>query len=158
VYLSCVKYSCEPGDALMFEPGKRFLTLHVVNNAGGWGAGFVLAISRLSPVPEAKYRAWSKMPGFGLGFVQPVTVSPEWCVLNMCAQNNYRTAKNPVPLDYAALQTCLVKAAHVACRFDIVQLPKIGCGLAGGDWEEVEPLIISAFLRFPGEVRVRYQD
>lgn len=33
---------------------------HVCNDIGGWGRGFVLALSRRWPQPEADYRAWRR--------------------------------------------------------------------------------------------------
>ena len=155
-YLLPMRYSCERGNALTLECGKRTLTPHIVNNRGGWGAGFVVAISAISKLPEERYRTWSSSGTMALGLVQPVTVSKEWSVLNMCAQNGYKTQANPVPMDIDALKTCLSKAGQVAQGFDIVQMPKIGCGLGGGEWYDVEPLIIAAFAKFGGEVRIRF--
>lgn len=151
-----MKYSCERGNALALESGRRTLTPHIVNNRGGWGAGFVVAISAVSKLPEARYRVWFSSGTMALGLVQPVTVSKEWTVLNMCAQNGYKTRANPVPMDIDALKTCLSKAAQMASGFDIVQMPKIGCSLGGGNWRDVEPLILAAFADFSGEVRVRF--
>jgi O-acetyl-ADP-ribose deacetylase (regulator of RNase III) len=43
-------------------------------------------------------------------------------------------------LDYAALELCLKKISHQFKSYSI-GLPKIGCGIAGGDWEIVEKMI-----------------
>ncbi len=36
------------------------MVAHVCNDIGGWGKGFVLAVSRRWPEPEAAYRAWHR--------------------------------------------------------------------------------------------------
>jgi O-acetyl-ADP-ribose deacetylase (regulator of RNase III) len=115
---------------------------HICNDRGGWGKGFVLAISRRWPEPEHAYRAWSRTPDFRLGAVQLVQVEPDTWVANMVAQHGYRTAANPVPLRYDALDECLATLAEHATRLGAtVHLPRIGCGLAGGAWEEIEPAL-----------------
>lgn len=45
-----------------------------------------------------------------------------------------------IPLDYAALSLCLKKINH-EFKGMTVGLPKIGCGLAGGDWDMVSSII-----------------
>lgn len=44
------------------------------------------------------------------------------------------------PLDYEALTLCLRKINHIFKGLHI-GLPKIGCGLAGGDWNRVKEII-----------------
>ena len=152
-----MKFSCEPGNALALPDGKRTLLPHIVNNVGGWGKGFVGGISRVTPLPEARYRKWAASGAMQLGMVQPVKVNDRLTVLNMCAQegyDGYKGVPNPHPLDEAALKVCLGKAAGLAVAFDVVQMPRIGCGLAGGRWENIEKLIRDAFCGFDGEVKV----
>ncbi len=50
---------------------------HVCNDIGGWGKGFVLALSHRWPEPEKANRAWHRdraTNDFGLGPVQLVQV------------------------------------------------------------------------------------
>ena len=47
-----------------------------------------------------------------------------------------------IPLDYVALQMCLRKMNY-AFKGLTIGLPKIGCGLAGGNWEKVKAMIQS---------------
>jgi O-acetyl-ADP-ribose deacetylase (regulator of RNase III) len=43
------------------------------------------------------------------------------------------------------VQRCLTALAGHATRLTAsVHMPRIGCGLAGGRWERIEPLIITA--------------
>jgi O-acetyl-ADP-ribose deacetylase (regulator of RNase III) len=62
-------------------------------------------------------------------------------VVNAYAQYHWKLpSKYGFPLDYDALRLCLRKINH---RFTglHVAMPKIGCGLAGGDWNHVTQMI-----------------
>lgn len=51
---------------------------HICNDIGGWGKGFVLAVPRRWPEPEAAYRGWHRNRAsndFTLGAVQFVSAS-----------------------------------------------------------------------------------
>jgi O-acetyl-ADP-ribose deacetylase (regulator of RNase III) len=117
--------------------------IHVCNDIGAWGAGFVLALSKNWSQPEAQYRAWAKTKNnFQLGFVQPVKVAPNITVINMIGQSGIRSVGNMIPLRYDALEICLTKVANYCKRNNMsVHMPRIGCGLAGGDWNKVEEII-----------------
>jgi O-acetyl-ADP-ribose deacetylase (regulator of RNase III) len=118
---------------------------HVCNDLGGWGKGFVLALSRRWPEPEASYRRWHRERAkndFGLGAVQLVQVGQRLWVANMIGQRGIRTGSKGVPVRYEAIDTALgALAPRVAELRASVHMPRIGCGLAGGTWERVEPLI-----------------
>jgi O-acetyl-ADP-ribose deacetylase (regulator of RNase III) len=122
---------------------------HGCNDAGAWGAGFVLAVSRRWKAPERAFRAWHKARAendFGLGAVQLVEVARGLWVANMITQRGIRSAKNPVPLQPDALKTCLATLATWAAEHHAsVHMPRIGAGLAGGRWDEIEPMILHAF-------------
>jgi O-acetyl-ADP-ribose deacetylase (regulator of RNase III) len=118
---------------------------HVCNDLGGWGKGFVLAVSRRWREPEAAYRAWHRHRAendFGLGAVQFVRVEPYVWVANMIGQRGMRTGSKGPPIRYEALDRCLAALGEKALELNAsVHLPRIGCGLAGGTWKRVEPLI-----------------
>ncbi|MFE9173268.1 macro domain-containing protein [Streptomyces kebangsaanensis] len=119
---------------------------HVCNDAGGWGRGFVVALSRRRPEPEAAYRAWYRDRAendFGLGAVQLVRVEPSLWVANMVGQHGMRRATSrDVPVRYEAIDTALGRLADRVAELDAsVHMPRIGCGLAGGSWDRIEPLI-----------------
>ena len=64
-------------------------------------------------------------------------------VANMVAQTGLRVTKSGPPIRYEALAVCLGHVASKAIELGAsVHMPRIGCGLAGGKWSEVEPLII----------------
>jgi O-acetyl-ADP-ribose deacetylase (regulator of RNase III) len=120
---------------------------HVCNDLGGWGKGFVLAVSRRWPEPETAYRRWHRERAgndFGLGAVQLVQVDRLLWVANMVGQHGIRTGSKGVPVRYEAIDTALDTVAERAVELGAsVHMPRIGCGLAGGRWERVEPLILA---------------
>ncbi|MFE5035756.1 macro domain-containing protein [Streptomyces sp. NPDC056683] len=117
---------------------------HVCNDLGGWGKGFVLALSRRWPEPEKAYRAWHRDRAnndFGLGALQLVQVERYIWVANMIGQRGTRTGSKGVPVRYEAIDAALAKLADEALeRGASVHMPRIGCGLAGGKWSRIEPL------------------
>jgi O-acetyl-ADP-ribose deacetylase (regulator of RNase III) len=131
------------GDATCPQAKGVKIVCHVCNDLGGWGKGFVLAISKRWKEPEAAYRAWhASKEGFELGAVQFVQVEPYLWVANMLGQRGMKRGSSGPPIRYEALAACLKKVATKACELGAsVHMPRIGCGLAGGDWSKVEPLI-----------------
>jgi O-acetyl-ADP-ribose deacetylase (regulator of RNase III) len=143
------------GDAT--TPGGRGpgVIAHVCNDSGGWGKGFVLAVSRRWPEPEAAYRRWARGgQDFGLGMVQLVTVDDYLRVANMVAQHGYVSRASPVAIRYDALAQCLSKLAGRIDRGTVIHMPRIGCGLAGGTWDQIEPLLDEHLVTAGFDVRV----
>ncbi|MGW6557196.1 macro domain-containing protein [Streptomyces hydrogenans] len=122
------------------------IVAHVCNDLGGWGKGFVLAVSRRWPEPEAAFRRWHRERAandFGLGAAQFVQVAPHLWVANLVGQRGIRTGRSTgVPVRYEAIDRALGHLADKAVELGAsVHMPRIGCGLAGGRWERVEPLV-----------------
>ncbi len=62
----------------------------------------------------------------------------------MVGQHGIRTGSKGVPVRYEAIDTALDTVAERAVELGAsVHMPRIGCGLAGGRWERVEPLILA---------------
>ncbi|MFF4287678.1 Appr-1-p processing protein [Streptomyces sp. NPDC001633] len=124
---------------------------HVCNDLGGWGKGFVLALSRRWPEPEAAYRRWHRERAgndFGLGAAQFVQVADRLWVANVVGQRGIRTGSKGVPVRYEAIDAGLGRVADRAEELGAsVHMPRIGCGLAGGKWSRVEPLIAERLTR-----------
>jgi O-acetyl-ADP-ribose deacetylase (regulator of RNase III) len=135
-----------PGDATVPQASGPKIIAHICNDLGGWGKGFVLAISRRWPEPEADYRRWHRDRAhndFGLGAVRLIQVRPDTWVANMVAQHGMRTGSAGPPIRYEAVERCLETVAGHAKRLGAsVHMPRIGCGLAGGRWELIEPIIV----------------
>ncbi|MFJ8441425.1 macro domain-containing protein [Kitasatospora griseola] len=134
------------GDATAPQGKGVRVVAHVCNDLGGWGKGFVLALSRRWPEPEAAYRRWHRERAgndFELGAVQLVQVESYLWVANMVGQRGVRTGRSTgVPVRYEAIDTALATLGGHARRLGAsVHMPRIGCGLAGGRWERIEPLV-----------------
>ncbi|MEU6086619.1 macro domain-containing protein [Streptomyces sp. NPDC047085] len=139
------------GDATVPSVKGAKVIAHVCNDIGGWGKGFVLALSRRWPEPEAAYRAWHRdraKNDFGLGAVQLVQVDPHVWVANMVGQRGIRTGSKGVPVRYEAIDTALGRLADQVIELGAsVHMPRIGCGLAGGTWSRIEPLITERLVK-----------
>ena len=135
------------GDATAPRGDGPKLIAHVCNDTGGWGKGFVLALSHRWPAPEAEYRRWYRERArgdFALGAIQLVAVVPDLWVANMIGQHGTRSTAEGPPVRYDSIERCLAKLADEALtRGASVHMPRIGCGLAGGTWDRIEPLITS---------------
>jgi O-acetyl-ADP-ribose deacetylase (regulator of RNase III) len=134
----------ETGDATRPTVDGNKIIAHVCNDIGGWGAGFVLALSRRWPLPEKQYRAWHRTnkPPFALGRAQFVQVEPDTWVANVIAQHDVLPRGGSPPIRYSALREGLGQVADEARRLNAsVHMPRIGCGLAGGTWDEVGPIV-----------------
>lgn len=123
---------------------------HICNDAGGWGAGFVVALGSRYPAAEMAYRRWAhtrmwRDVSFRLGAVQFVDVGAGLTVANMIAQHGYgRDPAGRPAIRYRALSDCLSTVADVASRRGAtVVMPPIGTGLAGGRWGRIVPIITS---------------
>jgi O-acetyl-ADP-ribose deacetylase (regulator of RNase III) len=133
------------GDAANPQGKSIKIICHVCNDLGGWGKGFVLAISKRWEEPEAEYRSWHREGqngGFVLGAVRFVKVEDHIWVANMIGQRGMKRGSSGPPIRYEAVAECLAKVAEKAKELNAsVHMPRIGCGLAGGEWSKIEPLI-----------------
>ncbi len=137
------------GDATHPQGQGPRVIVHVCNDLGGWGRGFVLALSRAYPEPERRYRAWHARgeddgAPFALGQAQIVPLAPGLWVANVIGQHGTRRAGSdgPPPVRYEAIRQGLARVASFARAHDAsVHMPRIGTGLAGGEWFEIEAIV-----------------
>jgi len=133
------------GDATAPKDFCPTVIVHVCNDLGRWGKGFVLAISKRWREPEEAYRsAFASQHAPGLGNVQFIRVSDRITVANLIGQHGVRSLRSEAapPIRYPAIRDGLTKVAEFAQAHGAsVAMPRIGCGLAGGRWEEIEPII-----------------
>jgi hypothetical protein len=160
----------EVGDCLEFpdKGGKVYVVPHVCNDIGGWGSGFVVAISKKYNKPERLYRMWHSQGSwnqfgrdvpFALGEIQIAKADDGVFVANMIAQHNtIKTDGKPIRYRHLANtmssvgKFCQVYQKQindklVAMGKDensvevVIRCPMFGSGLAGGDWKFIEELI-----------------
>lgn len=158
------------GDCLNYPDTshKVYVTPHVCNDIGGWGSGFVVAISNKYNEPEMAYRKWykeklfhqfNKDVPFGLGEVQLINVEKNVFIANMIAQHN--TIKNSQkPIRYRHLVHCMYTVGVFCKKYKTIinnklvinkkppidnpveiRCPLFGSGLAGGSWDFIDELI-----------------
>jgi len=128
--------------------------VHVCNNLGLWGAGFVLALSKKWREPEAAYRTMSK---YVLGDLQLVKVEDDTYVVNIIGQRGTITRPEGdsllPPIRYVAIETALEKLSIEIIKLKnkgeevSVHMPKMGSGLAGGNWKIVETIVIETLTK-----------
>lgn len=130
------------GDATNPQGEGNKLIAHICNNKQRWGAGFVLALSKKWKAPELLYKTMS-VDNLKLGSVRYIFVEEGIAVANMIAQHDTKPDESgQAPIRYDALETALLKVS-VFCE-DLgytLHMPKIGSGLAGGDWTVIEKII-----------------
>lgn len=125
------------------------IIVHICNDIGGWGKGFVMAISKKWKTPEQKYREWYKTADkFELGEVQFVQVENNLWVSNLIGQHKINKDENgQAPIRYNAIEIGLQKVAEFALKVNAtVHMPRIGCGLAGGTWDKIEPILLKTLI------------
>lgn len=85
-----------------------------------------------------------------------VQVEEDLWVCNMIGQHKtVTTSKGIPPIRYEAVESCLKKLVDEALSLKAsIHMPRIGCGLAGGKWEEIEPIIKKTLLENSIEVYV----
>ena len=152
------------GDVLESQTTAYKFIPHICNDAGGWGSGFVVSISKKWKNPEAGYREW-KAKGFynkgdtvvpfELGKIQFVKSddNPRTFVVNMIGQHKNVSASNPRPIKYDAVVECM-EQVYQKCKsgkesgVDVeIHCPKFGSGLARGNWQSIEGLIIEIWAQ-----------
>lgn len=115
---------------------------HCCNNIGGWGRGFVLAVSAKWSEPEARYREWSRSgKDFVLGQIQLVKVEDDITVANMIGQSDMYARNGVPPIRYGAIEECLVRLDGSIGDTTTIHMPRMGAGLAGGEWDKIEEII-----------------
>lgn len=139
------------GDASFPEktcPNGIKIIVHIVNDIGKWGAGFVLALSKrwsnLKNDYQTHYRAYS------LGDIYVSKTSDnDIYVVDLFGQHGIRTTFNPTVIRYGAVEQGLKKLRYrleKASLKDVsIHMPKIGSGLAGGNWQIIENIINKVF-------------
>lgn len=138
------------GDATHPQGSGAQIIVHICNDIGGWGMGFVLALSRRWPAPEQRYRAWHRLGDtapFALGQVQFVPVGDTLWVANLIGQHDIRRANGVPPIRYDAVRQGLAQvAAFAQLHGATIHMPRIGSGLAGGDWTEISRIVANELI------------
>lgn len=141
--MTTIKYVI--GDATYPQGDGLKVIVHVCNDVGRWGKGFVISLSKRWTLPEQSYREWYRdreEAPMMLGIVDWTTPEPGIMVASIIGQHGIGNRNGP-PVNYEAIEQGLEVVADAIRRKrkGSVHMPRIGCGLAGGSWDKVEPII-----------------
>lgn len=141
---------------------------HCCNAFGGWGRGFVVPLGKRYPQVKKDYENFCKPYQDSnehrcglMGQVCFSTVSTNLIVANLIGQyfysknqRQYVSQKGILPIylptkegrfvSYDAIEKGFLEIALYGKQYDrpmTIHMPRLGCGLAGGDWSEIEKLI-----------------
>lgn len=150
------------GDALYPAGRGNKIIVHCCNDVGKWGRGFVVALSQRWQEPERAYLKWCHdqkadltSDSFGLGQNQYIKVEPDIWVCNLIGQHGTRSRSNPTPIDYNAIERGFCKLAAMSQLLKAsIHMPRLGNGLAGGDWQRIETIINETLIAAKRIVRV----
>jgi len=135
------------GDATEPVTKDNRIIVHCCNDIGAFGAGVALEIAKKWPHVKTAYRNWIDH-GAELGQIQLVKAEPGIAICNLIGQRN---TKNQIigdieipPIRYEAVYEGFVRLRRAILAFqykDIgnisLHMPRMGCGLAGGNWDMI---------------------
>ncbi len=117
---------------------------HGCNCKGGFGSGIAGQIKEQFPKVREEYIKYHNNIGWALGDVQLVSVD-SFIIANCATQKEY-LPRGICHADYHAIERICAKLRHFCKEDDLtLALPRIGCGLAGGDWEKVKTIYNRVF-------------
>ncbi len=118
---------------------KENIIVHQVNELGVMGAGLALQIKNKYRNVYEKYKKYANKDC--LGKIQLIKINKHQMICNMFSQRGINRIKQTT--DYELMKQCFQKLAKLEEDTHItIAIPyKLGCGLAGGDWNIVSELI-----------------
>lgn len=138
------------GDLIALAKEGRFdVIAHGCNCFCTMGAGVARSIAQAFPAAAEADAATVRGDRSKLGTTTTATVRLEsgqpLDVVNCYTQ--YQYGRNRMHLDYVALEACL---RYLAKRYNgqRIGLPRIGTGLAGGNWDFVEKILFNELVPF----------
>ena len=76
-----------------------------------------------------------------------MSITPDLWVANIIGQDGILATSEGPPVRYSAIEAGLSELAYEAGAMDAgVHMPRIGCGLAGGEWCVIEAIIERTLL------------
>jgi hypothetical protein len=128
--------------------------VHVNNDIGAWGKGFVVPLGIRFPEAKLAYHEWrdscgrfNRMPLGAASIVGPLhkeDLGGDIYISNMVGQYGIKMRENGLPpVEYGAIESALMKTIELLPLTTkiIVHMPRIGCGLAGGKWEVIQGIL-----------------
>ncbi len=119
------------------------IIMHGCNAQGKMGRGFAKDLRVRFPTAYLDYKNYYQKHGLKPGEVvwSTITKTPKLAVANAITQEYYGDSGKKHFIE-SAFEQCLIQVSKVAEKHKIpVVYPKIGAGLGGGDWNEIEKMI-----------------
>lgn len=122
---------------------------HGVNCSGGFGSGIAGQIAKEYPIVKQEYLYIYNTISWRLGKIQIVDINKR-LIINCATQQYYGRDPQSQPnnryCDYEAISKCMAELYKLVYKENLkIGIPRIGCGLAGGNWDIVEAIINEAF-------------
>jgi O-acetyl-ADP-ribose deacetylase (regulator of RNase III) len=118
-----------------------------VNDIGAMGSGVAKAIYTKWPIVREEYFKWFRSQNnWGLGAVQFIQVESDIIIANIIGQRNIisNLRKGEIPIRYGSIERGLIEVADKAIELNAsIHTCRIGCGLAKGNWDIIENIIIN---------------
>jgi O-acetyl-ADP-ribose deacetylase (regulator of RNase III) len=128
----------------LFKSGADIIA-HGCNCRGGYGSGVAFTMAKKFPKAKRYYLDKHESEGWELGDVQFVKVFGDRYIANCATQDAYYP-RDKVHADYDAIRLCMMKVKDFAkAENKKIAIPKIGAGLAGGDWTVIETILQEVF-------------
>lgn len=129
---------------------------HGCNCRGGFGSGVAYTMAMKFPKVREMYLEKFDDQGWRLGEVQLVKLHNGKTVANCATQDAY-LPRGRQHADYHAIKRAMAQVkVYAQDRKLSVAIPKIGAGLAGGDWIEIEKILNEVFYDY--DVTVYHLD
>ena len=123
---------------------QKTVILHGCNCFNTMGAGIAKYLRGKFPNVYAVDCATKRGDKNKLGTCSRAVISHNLHILNCYTQYNYGREKK-LYANYIAIDECFKR---IAADYDTtweIRMPRIGCGLAGGDWEVIGALVVNNF-------------
>ncbi len=129
------------GDAtemLFGDPDAKKILAHVCNDQGGFGAGIAGQIAKKWPFVKKVYQSYPHV----LETNQLIKIERDKFICNMIAQKGFST-KTYAACNLEALAKCLWLLDNTLSLAENIEVHtcRLGCGLGGRKWPEIEPLL-----------------
>lgn len=122
---------------------------HGCNCLGAMGSGIAKQIRAKWPNVYEVYNLKYRVMGLELGTILPVQTLDNRIIVN-CMTQQFCGNDGALYVDYDAIANCISAINNNVDSWEVTEVgfPKIGAGLAGGDWNIIESIIIKNAKNF----------
>lgn len=133
------------GDLFETDAG---IIAHGVNCRGKFASGVAKLVGTKYPKARQYYLDKFDEDGWKLGDIQAVLQWDGTIIVNCATQDNYGYA-GELNANYDAIRTAMESVKRLAqIKNKTIAIPKIGAGLAGGDWTIIEKILEEVFTDY----------